>query len=119
MEKYIIDGTIRTFHVDSLEVIDDFRDRERTVNDPSELLSRFLVTFPIQAEVDLITGVVFLVASARMFVKVVLVSCLGSFEFVLRVCNLFQEPLFPIPLELYRAGEDWLENIRGDRNGSS
>lgn len=73
VERYILDGTICTFHDDGLGLVFDFRDVEGAEKDRSELSFLILVAFPVYVEVDLISVVDLLVVSAKKFVKFALV----------------------------------------------
>lgn len=66
---YILYGTIGTVLDDGPGLDVDFRDEEGTVNNGSELVSRFLVTFHVYMDVDLITGIDFLVFLPKTFVN--------------------------------------------------
>lgn len=111
--SYILDGTVGAFQDDGLLLIVDFRDREGSFNDGSELVSRLGVGVPVYAEVDLITVVDYFVVLTKTFVKVALVVFLSSLELLLCVCNRFHQPMFSILLEFYWAQEAWLWNVGG------
>lgn len=116
--RYIVDFTNGMFQDEYRGLIIDFCDREGSVNDRGELLSRFLVALPVCEELDLVTRVDFIIVSANKFVEFALITCWRTLEFVLSVCDRFQEPLFPLVLEFYRAGEACLREIGGNQTRS-
>lgn len=67
---------IRTFEDDDLGLVVNFPDGKGSVNDRSQLVSRFLVVLMVYVEVNLIIGVDLLVDSVDTFVKDALVAYL-------------------------------------------
>lgn len=97
----ILDGVFGKFHDDVVGNIVDSRDREGFVDNQSAFVSRFIFSFPFYSEVDLITGIYFLIVLAMTFVKVAPLAFLCSLELVSCVDHCFHNPLFPL----------WLNNI--------